>query len=194
MPILYESLELEKPRRRGFQETKRYPIPWPSSMGCGSNVQTVKLHLPYNETKVHSVALVVAGELGTDGTPVTPVSCEVKFLVNGTPVASRGIWASTWPHADPFNIDVDIMTHVFEGDNELKIELTQSFHPLGCVSDVHNLSAFIELVYSGPEPPPPEFEKEWWEKLLGYAKWGLAGALVIGSVYVGVKLISERRK
>lgn len=194
MPLLYESYAPKRQKKRFQIQTKRYPIPWPNKVACGSAVEVVKLHLPSNETTVHRIGLIVEGEFHADGSPITPISCEIVFYVNGTPVISKAYPRIWFPVTHAILEERDVTGFVHEGENDFEIEARQSWDIRGCVSDVHNLSGYIELEYSGPEPPPPEFEEEWWEKALRYGTYGMIAALVIGGVYVGSKLILERRR
>lgn len=193
MPILYETYAHPKRRTRRLAVV-RYPIPWPATIGCGKNLQKLLLPKPSEGTIVHTVNFAATGDLVTSGSPLTPVTAEVVFLVNGHPVASQGWWLCLIPRCTaPFNLYTNIGAIVtFDKYNEFVAEVRQSWSPFGCVTGVENLSAFVEYEYTGepppePKPPPPE----WW----GYVKWGMVGVgAIVGIGVVLPKVIESVRK
>lgn len=196
MPILYETYALPLQQRRRYQatQTKRYPIPWPSKMGPGTNIQVIKLSLPYNESRVHSVSLAVNGTLEIHLASIfTPVTVAAEFYVNGHYVIGKKLGPCIGGCNMSFTDTTSIMGYVHEGENDFQMTFRQSWSPFGTVSSIKDVAGYIELEYSGKEPPAPEPEKELWEKVADYLKWGIIGAVAIGGVYVGVKTIREMR-
>jgi len=184
MPILYESYsplqrKLSPSRVRAFGVI-RYPLPFPITVGCGTTRKSLDFPKLPSGTIVQSVSLKATGDLVTSGTPLTPVSAEVVFLVNGQAVSSQG-WYLCWrPRCtSPFDFYPNIGAYIYwDKTNDFEIEVRQSYSPVGCVTGVENISAYIEIEYTGtppsqPKPPPPE----WW----GYVKWGMVG---VGAIAV----------
>lgn len=181
--LLYETYNPISRARR--LDIIRYPIPFPKTVGCGTTTQPLDFPKVPPGTIIHTVNLKATGDLVTSGTPITPVSAEVVFLVNGQTVASKGISICTiYRCTAPFDFYTNIGAYVYFGErNDFAVEVRQSFSPVGCVTGVENLSAYVEIDYTGtppgpPKPPPPE----WW----GYVKWGLLG---LGVIAVGTTLI-----
>jgi len=180
MPLLYESYALPIRRTRRFAVV-RYPIPWPSGVSCGKTLQKLDFPQIPEGTTINAVNFKAVGDLVTSGTPLTPVSAEVVFRINGQAVASQGWVACIIPRCtSPFDFYRNVGAYVYFGKtNEFEIEVRQSWSPFGCVTGVEGLSAYIEYEYTGepptpPKPPPPE----WW----GYVKWGMVGVGAIAVV------------
>jgi len=180
MSLLYETYALPIRRTRRFAVV-RYPIPWPSGVGCGKTLQKLDFPKIPEGTTINTVNFKATGDLVTSGSPLTPVSAEVVFRINGQTVASQGISICTIPRCtSPFDFYTNVGAYVYFGKtNEFEIEVRQSWSPFGCVTGVEGLSAYIEYEYTGepptpPKPPPPE----WW----GYVKWGMVGVGAIAVV------------
>jgi len=193
MPLLYDAVFQPQVKRRFQLETQRTPIPFPETMGVGTNIQKMDVALPYNKSRVHSANLFVNGTIGADwASPVSPISCEADFYVNGVLKAARGAGPIIVPgQYFPFNIEVNIFPELKAGWNEFQFTLRQSWSILGNVSYVKNLKAYIDLVYTGEPPPPPKPPPPEWEK---YVIWGIIGIAGISAAYLGVKLITARRQ
>ena len=187
MPILYESYsplqrKLRYPSRVRAFDVIRYPIPWPSSgIGCGTTTQRLDLPSTPAQTKITAVKFAASADIVTSGTPLTPVSAEVVFMVNGQNVGSQQIFVCTIPRCTVhFDIYIDVGAYVYFGKtNEFNIEVRQSWSPFGCVTGIENLAAYLEYEFTGappsqPTPPPPVW--------LGYVKWGLVGVGAIAVV------------
>jgi len=195
MAFLYETYTAPATFRsvRGF-DTVRYPIPWPSGLGCGKNLQKLMLPKLGAGTEILGVRFVAVGDLVTSGTPLTPVSAELVFILNGQPVGSKGISICIIPRCmAPFSINSNVQAYVYFGQyNEFTAEVRQSWSPFGCVTGVEGLSAYIEYEYTGEPPGPPTPPLPPCEK---YLKWGLlgVGAIVItGAVIKTVPALMKK--
>ena len=193
MSILYETYS--RPRRLQV-ERKRYRIDFDLKIHEGTTTGRGTITWNPDKTQIVAASLQAVGDLVLGGaTPLTAVRGSVSFIVNGIVDGEHlsDVCFIGECH-NPFSLLYPVKGLVQNGENEVKIEIRKSFGWPTWI-EVRNFSCYIVIDFEGESPevdigPPPSAG----EIALGYVKWGIAGAIGLGVLYIGTKAIAEWRR
>lgn len=209
MPILYETYSLPARRRsakrRGFQtqvdynlldpEVARPPLPTDIGFGIGGSGCIRKdtfLEIFWDERKTTLHAALLKWTAHSWRGIGSVSAMEARFYVNDVLVSSRGWSAFEGGCITKGNpLGLSIRQHMKQGTNKFSLVLCRSWELP--TSGIDSIRAHLVAQFTGEEPvvkPPPTAIEE----ALGYVKWGIAGAVILGSVYFGTKAVAEWRR
>lgn len=189
MPILYE--DYQRPKRRRLQITeKRYETGLPDKLTIGfwdsmkSAERKVDVRWDEKYTLLHQALLYVKAH---GNVPFPSPAFQARWYVNGHPVITLN-W--TGPESCTVKDSItNIGAHLINGMNTFKIELVKGVHLPGTPS-IRDHSCYFVAQFTG-EPPSVKPEPTLTEKLITY---GIIGTVALGGLYVGTKVIAERRR
>lgn len=178
-------------RLDGQQMIKTYPVPLPKEMllGAGETFKSAEASVDVTwdpkQTEFNQAVLTFSGHLTRAFLSVRAI--EARLYVNEALVIARG-W-TTWEGGCTTKTgETNIGAYLVNGKNIFRLEVSSSWELPG--AGIDGISVGFEAWFTGKEPTVKPTEPQW----LTYAKWGLVGVAILGSVYLGIRAYEARRK
>lgn len=193
MPFLYETYARPPARRRLEITEKRYETGLPPSLTIGffdsraSAERNVEVRWDERYTTLRQALLSVTAH---GSVPFPSPAIQARWYVNDQAVASL-IW--TGPESCKTKTTrANIGAYLKNGWNKFEVEIVKGVHLPGSPGiDGHN--CYFVAQFTG-EPPIVKPEPTPEEKMGEYVKWGIAGGVILGILYIGTKAIAEWRR